>query len=177
MTLTTCTTAQFARIPIGAKFGRLTVIGVSTAERLGKTTTVFRCKCTCGNYVRKAAHHLRVMVSCGCARGGITRGVKRDTAPYPWTEAQVADLEQLWHAGNNQAQIAAVLAVPYNAVQKKVAEMCLEREKIVRVAAMPAGVVFEDMPAAVLAREPRGRVPRAEARYSLTGCSAAEACS
>lgn len=171
-------------IPIGSVFRMLTVIGIQRVYVREKTQIFYRVKCTCGNTTRTTAHRLmQGQLSCGCARGGQrgqgSRG-KRSPAGYRTWSPEVEKDALHFHAqgyGVREAAIALHVArttlrdfyIKAGLLQDVTAEVSKARV----LEQMPPGVVFEDMPAAVVAREPRGPKPRTQARYSETGCAAA----
>lgn len=166
-------------ISLGSVFRKLTVVGISSVETRRGRITMYRCRCLCGGYTRTTASMLLgKQVSCGCSRGGKKGQAQPEKRreDFDFTAEHITEIRRLWDEGYNQAAIRQIMGVPYNALQKQVAKMGLRREAAKVSKGMPPGVQFEDMPAEVLAREVRGRVPLPQSRYSLTGCSAAMAC-
>jgi len=171
--------AMSERIAIGAVFRKLVVVGISSVESRRGRIIMYRLRCECGGYTRLSAKRLNgKQVSCGCSRGGKKGQAQPEKRreDFEFTADHIEQIRQLWDEGYNQAAIRQMMGVPYNALQKQVAKMGLRREAAKVSKGMPPGVRFEDMPAHVLAREVRGRVPLPQPRYSLTGCAAAMAC-
>lgn len=72
--------------PLGATFGRLTVIGEGTPQKNKRGHRMYKCQCECGVVKDCAGYLLRrgEVKSCGCLR----RDLMRAAATYGHTEAQ-----------------------------------------------------------------------------------------
>lgn len=171
------------KITIGSVFKRLTVVGISLVYENGKSRTKYRCRCECGNYSNTTAVRLREgQISCGCARGGV-KGQRNNSKKAPtgyrnWTPEIGAEVERLHSEGYGTGSIAKKLFISKHSARQHLIG-CGRLENIEAMpkpekpkAEWPAGLRFEDMPADILAREPKGKPIRAVMNYSAMGCSA-----
>lgn len=146
---------------------------VGTKPKFTEAQNTQICKLVAeGKTARQIAKELGV--SFNCIRGKLN-SMKLSAAPdIFWNEVRVAKLDAMSKEGRTVNEIAASVNATLRAVAMKLKSMrrpCIKMERQ-KPDKMPQ-VRFEDMPAEVLAREPKGRMPlRSHARYSLTGNAA-----
>lgn len=166
------TTARGTTPQAGERHHMLTCTGELRKTR-GHVEWQFKCDCGAVTFKDIRVVRRGYTKSCGCMRGRkfdtSPRRMRERKPPFIWTVAARNQLRALAEADTPISEIAKTIGAQYN---ETLAQMRADDLPINWVrntpskACWPAGLLFEDMPLAVVRAERYGRVPKPSERQS-----------